>query len=635
MATVIGGSHENLVVSGTQQAQAWPEVGVQSDPAEGWGSSFSHDSTQPPQADASSSKGEVVEAFPPLTERPRTSSSTYNNSTGLRGGRGGRWHRGASNMHASNPRLRDSSLTFSEASSVSGTRKPHPNGAARGRGKARRRTKESRDGGGYRAGAVPSGDDVAHRPAITGGVKLPLDAETYAAGENFAKQQEDQNLSNMDQVDVASDQADAGDANATRLKLNQTTGDLSLDIRDFNGGWAPAPVDWDDRTQYRDPNLKSRVLTWADGHDFDLENYLDPQSFSDGEQVNVPPRFVSKPKTPEFLDALGELCPHEWMPIEIEVEGEPFNSWWQRQLQSPPERELVKDDDDFTKPFWERYTGWHHDQLSQLKVPDARIDQSDNDMVKYNKGSSHNAMLTVGNSKQLKIERAKRDKKERLRMEHERLCYVPPPNPHSPKVNLYVRPAEMRDVPQLLEIWNHYMENTVYDPKTSGLQADEVGERLTDIREAKLPFLVAVDRSARRARGPRFSGNQGPERLLGFAYADDFNDSDGMYRYTVEIDVFVRPEVLNKGVGRTLLDRLVSVLDPDYVPKGGYEWTCSPDDEFKYASGGQRVLEWIFVWIPHESNDKARRVWMTDWLKRFNFEEKGYMVDMGRKLGKK
>lgn len=93
--------------------------------------------------------------------------------------------------------------------------------------------------------------------------------------------------------------------------------------------------------------------------------------------------------------------------------------------------------------------------------------------------------------------------------------------------------------------------------------------------------------------------------------------------------MFVKASMLRKGVGRCLLDRILSVLDPCYCVRGGYDFR---GDEFRYGPGGKRVVGSIIVNIPYDTKDKSRAMWMQNWLSQWEFEQAGELFDIGRKL---
>ncbi len=207
--------------------------------------------------------------------------------------------------------------------------------------------------------------------------------------------------------------------------------------------------------------------------------------------------------------------------------------------------------------------------------------------------------------------------------------YVPPPNPHTPRANIYIRPAIAEDMPKIAELYNHYIEHTVVASERDRMDGRHWQTRWEDAREAKYAFLVAVQASP---RGGGYSRRTSEEVLAGFAYADDYGDRTGAWRFTCEIQLFVAHWQRRAGVGKSLLDRLLTALDPVYVPRGGVPFTQG--DSLQYNQGGERVVSKIVIGIPFAVKEDADVKWQKEWLAQFDFEEVAIFPKFGRKLGK-
>ena len=442
-----------------------------------------------------------------------------------------------------------------------------------------------------------------------------------------------------DDVDIDSVQADAGDGAATRRNVTHEMEDLTLDIRDFDGNWAPAPPVWEDRTLVKmDGNRTGKmIMSWKDCATSCPRKQVQLDSIGD---VSVPTPPVSAPPKEVFLEGQGEICPRDWIIESIDDNGHnakiDFATWWHQPIEFHPRsglRDFVRDSDECNDPFWDRYVSHDHDELSPLHILGCALDPNDNDMVKVMQQNSRVSQVQASNKQLLMVRKGKEDRKEKLRSQRAKENYVPERNEYSPTVNIFLRPVDIGDAPQLLSIYNYWRTESIYHGECVPATIDDVRERISDAVEAKLPMIVAVDRSARRSRVQRQRQDFQPEHILGVVEADDYHGMSSMYRYTVEIECWVRPENLRQGIGRTLMDKLISVLDPDYMSVGGYLFKAKEEDELKYHHGGQRVIEWIYVNIPHDSSDKTKLNWNSKWLQRWDFKPKGYQEDIGRKLG--
>ena len=82
---------------------------------------------------------------------------------------------------------------------------------------------------------------------------------------------------------------------------------------------------------------------------------------------------------------------------------------------------------------------------------------------------------------------------------------------------------------------------------------------------SKLPFLVAVQRGdVVKARKKKNFGEDIvlPDKIIGFAVADNYIDLKSMYRYTAYLNIFVHTDHHGKGVGSCLMDKMLALLDP-------------------------------------------------------------------------
>jgi phosphinothricin acetyltransferase len=114
--------------------------------------------------------------------------------------------------------------------------------------------------------------------------------------------------------------------------------------------------------------------------------------------------------------------------------------------------------------------------------------------------------------------------------------------PAQPQGVVVLRGALETDLPQVAEIYNYYIQNTVvtFDLEPMGL-SDWV-EKFRYIQGLSLPFLVAVSPS---------------EQILGFAYVAPWRQK-AAYRRTVEDSIYLRPAAIGKRIGTKLLKELLA-----------------------------------------------------------------------------
>lgn len=107
-----------------------------------------------------------------------------------------------------------------------------------------------------------------------------------------------------------------------------------------------------------------------------------------------------------------------------------------------------------------------------------------------------------------------------------------------------IRFASEADAAQIAAIYAPYVENTPvsfeYDPPSP----DEIASRIRKVREAELPWLVAMDEQ---------------KKIIGYTYATKHKERAG-YQWCVESSVYVDPSLHRSGVGRALYTKLFDVL---------------------------------------------------------------------------
>ncbi|MDH6180521.1 L-amino acid N-acyltransferase YncA [Microbacteriaceae bacterium SG_E_30_P1] len=104
-----------------------------------------------------------------------------------------------------------------------------------------------------------------------------------------------------------------------------------------------------------------------------------------------------------------------------------------------------------------------------------------------------------------------------------------------------VREATERDLPHVLEIYNHYVMNSTVTFDESAMTLRELRKKFAKVTEKKMPFIVAENPKG---------------QLLGYAYVYPWKEK-AAYRYTVENSIYLGPAATGKGLGRVLLRELI------------------------------------------------------------------------------
>lgn len=109
---------------------------------------------------------------------------------------------------------------------------------------------------------------------------------------------------------------------------------------------------------------------------------------------------------------------------------------------------------------------------------------------------------------------------------------------------MIVRAATAADAEALAAIYGHHVLHGFGTFEEIPPDAAEMERRRAAVAQRGLPYLVAEDGG----------------RVLGFAYAGPFR-LRAAYRYTVEDSVYVAPEAVGRGVGRTVLSAVLDACE--------------------------------------------------------------------------
>ena len=103
-----------------------------------------------------------------------------------------------------------------------------------------------------------------------------------------------------------------------------------------------------------------------------------------------------------------------------------------------------------------------------------------------------------------------------------------------------VRPATLADIPEITAIYARFVSTSTATFELTAPDQSEMAARRQAVLQRDLPYLVA-----------ELEGY-----TVGFCYASQFRPREG-YRYTVEDSIYVRPDCVGHGVGRSLLSELI------------------------------------------------------------------------------
>ena len=361
---------------------------------------------------------------------------------------------------------------------------------------------------------------------------------------------------------------------------------LKYELAGWDGNWAPAPVEWDLRPAFS--NNDRRHVRY-------MENWMN-------DRVTEALRHPLKLDTTLPGYTSGE-CPSS---------GRAGFLW----RAYPVDWTTIRPDDPYTNV---------PERLAQTSL------------------SSSKAFCKVHYAEKKKRHEERRQTREAILQEE--ADYVPPPNPHVPKANIYIRPAQLSDVEQVTALYNHYVRNSAVTSELEDTPESDWRARVRDAEDEMLPFLVAVIKNAknfangangtRDRNGRRIVRRRTPIRevIVGFAYAEDYAGKNTAFQYTAEMQFFTHHNFLHVGIAKTLVDRMIVSMDQAYSSRNGAAFLA--DSPLYYAHGGRREIHRIMVNIGFFTKDPHAMKWIKEWLtKDWNFEHVGTLPGVGYKNNK-
>jgi L-amino acid N-acyltransferase YncA len=109
-------------------------------------------------------------------------------------------------------------------------------------------------------------------------------------------------------------------------------------------------------------------------------------------------------------------------------------------------------------------------------------------------------------------------------------------------MSLILRDATSSDIPAITEIYRESVLNGVASYEMTPPDEAEMASRFSVITGNGYPYIAAVDADG---------------MLLGYAYASAFRTRTA-YRFLVEDSIYLAPEARGQGIGKALLDALIS-----------------------------------------------------------------------------
>ncbi|WP_426324334.1 GNAT family N-acetyltransferase [Microbacterium sp. E-13] len=118
------------------------------------------------------------------------------------------------------------------------------------------------------------------------------------------------------------------------------------------------------------------------------------------------------------------------------------------------------------------------------------------------------------------------------------------PEPERP-FSYEIRPVEDRDIPDICEIYNYYVTNSVVTFDEETWTVAQWRKKRDGLARQGLPFIVAESPSG---------------QILGYALVQPMS-SKSAYRFSVENSIYLGQAATGKGLGRALLEALIEACE--------------------------------------------------------------------------
>ncbi|MFM9919976.1 MULTISPECIES: GNAT family N-acetyltransferase [Microbacteriaceae] len=105
-----------------------------------------------------------------------------------------------------------------------------------------------------------------------------------------------------------------------------------------------------------------------------------------------------------------------------------------------------------------------------------------------------------------------------------------------------IRDARLEDMPDVREIYNHYVANSTVTFDETPLTLRATRSKFQHLQKLGMPYLVAESPS---------------QQILGYAYVYPWKEK-AAYRFTVENSIYLRAASTGKGLGKVLMGELIT-----------------------------------------------------------------------------
>ncbi|GIZ46460.1 hypothetical protein CKM354_000958600 [Cercospora kikuchii] len=424
-------------------------------------------------------------------------------------------------------------------------------------------------------------------------------------------------------------------------------------IQNWNSDLPPAPLHWDSRSSFRKGQSSQQIQTWLDMMEgvamrgISREPDLDDLSVVDGFTYTF-----GSPQDPvegtKYV-TMGDIVPHYWVRPHF-FGGIPLSTFFQDNINSNAPPPVDNEDLVGAQPWWVRVVRGGS-FLEPCKTHDHKgMSPDESALETMHRQSDFGSQFAADNKRRYELakrgltdEKVKRRAEREARNAAEKLAHggLTPehlrPVKHSGK-GLFLRYAFSDDMEAVRDIYNYYVDFTASVPETKRVTVMQLRDQFDNIMHvSKLPYLVAYEKGqvvkGRKKKGYRYDEDpvQLPDTIVGFIRAQEYGTGTDSYRISVKLEVFVHKDHLMKGIAKCLMDKMLSLLDPDHNEQGGY---LVHGDDLDAAKPNRRVKN-VVVHFLYPSDKPQRHEQIRRWLVgTLKFKETGTLQQIGSKQSK-
>ena len=276
-------------------------------------------------------------------------------------------------------------------------------------------------------------------------------------------------------------------------------------------------------------------------------------------------------------------------------------------------------------PYDDEYTQIHRERSSATAIEEFKA-------MTASKGKSTNNGESNGARRP-----ERRGHKREIRVQDEDVLDLPSKG-IEPKANFYMRPAEPGDMRQCTQIYNQWAVDTSFTVAKEPVDTEYWAQCYNSCQADKLPFIVAVHMGDKPCRSLKDVKRKKGETLVGFSAATQYGSDNSIYRYSAELELYVHREHLRQGIGRTMLDRMLSAICQGYYLIELAPFLLSKEHRrVDWSGGAMAAIHTVTINLLHSAEeDKENIEWKMKWLSggRNMFEFVGNIPKIGFKFKK-